>query len=1134
MKRIAFLSCLVFAVLWTACSGEIVNNNNGDPSVTLTLDKQTAKAGDTIKLSIEVKNFQLDKNKMDSSNQSGTGHYHVYLDDKKDTDYFAADAAATLDFKVPSDITEGKHTLRVELRNNDHSPLDPVVEAKAEFTVAGETTGGDPKVTATLDQNKTKAGGVLKITVKTENFSLVDPKPGMTPKANEGHYHVYLDDNVGSNYLYAGSKDSTEITIPVSAAPGAHKLRVSLRNNDHTPLDPVAEATLDIEVEAPQGPAVSATVTPTSPTQGQELEVKVSVVNFKLDKNKIGKTNEAGVGHYHIYLDDKTGNDYIHVAADATTKFKLPGDISKGEHSLRISLRNNDHSALSPVAEAKVKINVVENTSPKVTATIDKTDVETDSDVTVDIKTQNFILDPASIGKANVSGSGHYHIYLDDKTGNDYLYAGANGKATFRIPADATEGAHKLRVSLRNNDHSELNPKAEAIIDIKVTKGNPSVTGTANPKVVFSGGEIKLDLKVRNFTLDASQIGKAPKAGVGHIHIYLDQETGTNYLYAGADANPTVTIPVNTKPGAHILRVSLRNNDHSALNPVAEVKLDFNITEDSKPAVTAKADKTTVEAGKTFKLTVSTTNFILDVAQIGKANKLGTGHYHVYMDNNTGLNYLYAGADLNPTITIPNATTKGKHTIRVSLRNNDHTPFTPTTEATFDLTINESTSPVVSATIANNLVIAGDKVKLAVTTKNFTLNPNGIGKANVAGEGHIHVYLDNNVGSNYLYAGADANPEFTIPAATTLGVHQLHVVLHNNDHSEYSPKTEAIVNITVSDGSPKVFAQGTKGSVKPGEQMGVSVTVQNFKLDPNGIGKANVKGEGHIHIYLDNETGSNYLYAGADANPTFNIPASTKAGAHTLRVALHNNDHSAVSPAVEATVSFTVSSGSAPSVTATPDKTTIAAGDKITLTVTAQNFSIDASQIGKANSPGVGHYHVYLDNETGNNYLYAGADAKAVITIPGTTAAGAHTLRVSLRNNDHSAVSPAVEATVNFTVSSGTAPKCSASYANCTNYTDLTASASIREVKFGSAGSGNSYTPKCIKIKVGQTVKFDGNFSGHPLKTQCQEASDMTDTSTGTTKNFTFTKPGYYNYYCQFHSNGTTGSGMAGNIWVVP
>ena len=83
MKRIAFLSCLVFAVLWTACSGEIVNNNNGDPSVTLTLDKQTAKAGDTIKLSIEVKNFQLDKNKMDSSNQSGTGHYHVYLDDKK-------------------------------------------------------------------------------------------------------------------------------------------------------------------------------------------------------------------------------------------------------------------------------------------------------------------------------------------------------------------------------------------------------------------------------------------------------------------------------------------------------------------------------------------------------------------------------------------------------------------------------------------------------------------------------------------------------------------------------------------------------------------------------------------------------------------------------------------------------------------------------------------------------------------------------------------------------------------------------------------------------------------------------------------------------------------------------------------
>jgi plastocyanin len=73
-----------------------------------------------------------------------------------------------------------------------------------------------------------------------------------------------------------------------------------------------------------------------------------------------------------------------------------------------------------------------------------------------------------------------------------------------------------------------------------------------------------------------------------------------------------------------------------------------------------------------------------------------------------------------------------------------------------------------------------------------------------------------------------------------------------------------------------------------------------------------------------------------------------------------------------------------------------------------------------------------------------------------------------------------------------------------------------------------SYAPKCLLLKVGQTVSV-GATSGHPFKKQCAEDSVM-DSQDGETSRvtFTLTTPGYYNYRCKFHS------GMKGNIKVIP
>jgi plastocyanin len=111
---------------------------------------------------------------------------------------------------------------------------------------------------------------------------------------------------------------------------------------------------------------------------------------------------------------------------------------------------------------------------------------------------------------------------------------------------------------------------------------------------------------------------------------------------------------------------------------------------------------------------------------------------------------------------------------------------------------------------------------------------------------------------------------------------------------------------------------------------------------------------------------------------------------------------------------------------------------------------------------------------------------------------------------------------------------CQSNFASCTDWSDQTDPASNRVVDFGGV-FGNNYSPKCLKIKNGQAVTFQTTqtFGSHPLIVDCQEHAAMTNTSSGTSAQFLFIKPGYYNYHCQFHGN-SSGGGMAGNIWVIP
>jgi len=105
---------------------------------------------------------------------------------------------------------------------------------------------------------------------------------------------------------------------------------------------------------------------------------------------------------------------------------------------------------------------------------------------------------------------------------------------------------------------------------------------------------------------------------------------------------------------------------------------------------------------------------------------------------------------------------------------------------------------------------------------------------------------------------------------------------------------------------------------------------------------------------------------------------------------------------------------------------------------------------------------------------------------------------------------------------------CTAAFAGCSSYMDLTADAADRTIAF----TFSKYTPNCIRVKTGQTVTFSGNFAQHPLAQSCGPDGVLFN-STGMSKSFTFQAAGDYGYYCTFHGN-QLGQGMSGSISVVP
>ncbi|MFA4820114.1 MAG: PGF-pre-PGF domain-containing protein [Candidatus Aenigmatarchaeota archaeon] len=101
----------------------------------------------------------------------------------------------------------------------------------------------------------------------------------------------------------------------------------------------------------------------------------------------------------------------------------------------------------------------------------------------------------------------------------------------------------------------------------------------------------------------------------------------------------------------------------------------------------------------------------------------------------------------------------------------------------------------------------------------------------------------------------------------------------------------------------------TGGQIIYGATVTVTTSVSGFTLAaPTGTV---VEGEGHLHMFLDDRA---YVLSSASSYTFDNVPY----GQHTLRVELHRGDHSALSPPVTKTVTFSTAQQAVQPLSPTP------------------------------------------------------------------------------------------------------------------------------------------------------------------------------------------------------------------------
>jgi hypothetical protein len=341
MRKVLALSLVLFAATIVVPLFGAVPAAAAPPYSIKILSPATMAQVSTLGVQIRVQvgsGFILDQQNWGGVNITDHGHIHYFVDG-------AIKANTWLTQVTLAGLTPGTHVLRAELRNNDHSPLAPVVADSV------TVTAGTPSIKIlepTKDESVSSLG--FRVRVAVSNFTMSALDFGGWNSTGEGHMHIF------DGGTYKAATAATTYTVTGWSA-GPHTIKVELYNNNHTELPTEYSDSVNVTIATP-----SITLTaPASVAEGQDVTLTWSVSGFVMDAGAFGGWNETGRGHVHVFEVVNGVENYK--AATAGSSWTFSG-LSVGTHTFKVELYNNNHTELPTEYSSTKTVTVTAAGSP--------------------------------------------------------------------------------------------------------------------------------------------------------------------------------------------------------------------------------------------------------------------------------------------------------------------------------------------------------------------------------------------------------------------------------------------------------------------------------------------------------------------------------------------------------------------------------------------------------------------------------------------------------------------------------------------------------------------------------------------------------------------------------------------------
>lgn len=223
--------------------------------------------------------------------------------------------------------------------------------------------------------------------------------------------------------------------------------------------------------------AISSPASGTMVTANQ-VALQVSLSGYQPTCDQAGKPNQQGFGHYHVELDKALVNMYCTPQAVISMQ-----NVKPGMHTLTVLPAQNDHAEVEKNAQSIMvdyepaqplpQVAAASGTakpSIKILSPTAGSKLSGPFDVSVDVS--NFNLSCDLLGKADVSGYGHWHLNFDSDTGpmmGMMTMAGMScGKSFHSTTQGLKPGKHTLIALLTDNGHAPFKPDIADRVEVTV------------------------------------------------------------------------------------------------------------------------------------------------------------------------------------------------------------------------------------------------------------------------------------------------------------------------------------------------------------------------------------------------------------------------------------------------------------------------------------------------------------------------------------------------------------------------------------------------------------------------------------------------------------------------------------------